>query len=253
MPKDDPWLAPLNVQCLEFLRSAPAQRQDCLLSWREQTNQVTSFLDASTIYTSSARTADNTRTFHHGQLMFGRGPVPDNVCLRGGLASQCVRQGDARSGEQPGLLAMHHLMVTEHNRVANELSDLNQHWSDEKLYQETRRIIGAMVQHITYREFLTLVLGREVGQLFDLELKPEGYYNGYDVKVNPGVANSFSAAAFRFGHSLIQSSYMRSNHNHQFLDNSKSIKKKLFTLNSFFTRGLKKNFKINTNNRFIAI
>lgn len=221
VPKDDPWLAPLNVQCLEFLRSAPAQRQDCTLSWREQTNQVTSYLDASTIYSSHTQSSDNVRLFQRGRLIFGRGPSNDDVCQRGALANQCIRPGDARSSEQPGLLAMHHVIVAEHNRVADELSALNLHWSDEKLYQETRRIIGAMVQHITYREFLTLVLGREVCRLFDLELKTDGYYHGYDIKVNPSVANSFSAAAFRFGHSLIQGTYMRSNHNHQLINNSK--------------------------------
>lgn len=220
VPKDDPWLAPLNVQCLEFLRSAPAQRPDCSLSWREQTNQVTSYLDASTIYSSSTRASDGARLFHGGLMSYGRGSASENVCLRGGLSNQCTRLGDGRASEQPGLLAMHHIVLSEHNRIAEELAALNAHWSDEKLYQETRRIVGAVVQHITYREFLTLVLGREVGRLFDLELRSEGYYHGYSVKVNPTVANSFSAAAFRFGHSLIQGSYMRSNHNHQLINNS---------------------------------
>uniref|UniRef100_A0A182F8F5 Uncharacterized protein n=1 Tax=Anopheles albimanus TaxID=7167 RepID=A0A182F8F5_ANOAL len=31
VPQDDPWLSQLGVRCLEFLRSAPAQRRDCLL------------------------------------------------------------------------------------------------------------------------------------------------------------------------------------------------------------------------------
>lgn len=221
VPKDDPWLSPLNIRCLEFLRSAPAQRRDCLLSWREQTNQVTSFLDASTIYSSNPTTAENVRVFRDGLLLFGRGPPNEDVCLRGALKNKCVRPGDSRSGEQPGLLAMHHVLVGEHNRVAIELAHLNPHWSDEKIYQETRRIVGAMVQHITYREFLPLVLGRDVCRLFDLELERDGFYKNYDIRVNPTVANSFSAAAFRFGHSLIQGSYMRSNSHHQFIDNSK--------------------------------
>lgn len=220
MPADDPWLGPFGIRCLEFLRSAPAQRRDCLLSWREQTNQVTSYLDASTIYSSNERMSERSRLFLNGLLLFGRGSPQDDVCLRGALASNCIRPGDMRSGEQPGLLAMHHVWVLEHNRVANELAEMNLHWSDEKIYQEARRIIGAMVQHITYREFLPLVLGREVCELFDLELNGHGYYKNYDVRVNPTVANEFSAAAFRFGHSLIQNTYMRSTRNHDFLDNS---------------------------------
>ncbi|KAJ6637377.1 Chorion peroxidase [Pseudolycoriella hygida] len=223
VPKDDPWLSPLNIRCLEFLRSAPAQRRDCLLSWREQTNQVTSFLDASTIYSSNPITAENVRVFRDGLLLFGRGPPNEDVCFRGALSNKCVRPGDSRSGEQPGLLAMHHVLVGEHNRVAIELAGLNPHWSDEKIYQEARRIIGAMVQHITYREFLPLVLGRDVCRLFDLELEREGFFQNYDIRVNPTVANSFSAAAFRFGHSLIQGSYMRSNSHNQFIDNNVTL------------------------------
>lgn len=221
VPSDDPWLSPLNVRCLEFLRSAPAQRRDCVLSWREQINQATSYLDASTVYASNPRSADSNRLFRDGLLIFGRGPPRDDVCLRGALANHCVRPGDQRSGEQPGLMAMHTVWVAEHNRIANELGRLNPHWSDEKLYQEARRIVGAMVQHITYREFLPLVLGREVCRLFDLQLETSGFYSGYDPKVNPTVANSFGAAAFRFGHSLVQGSLMRSDRNHRFMLTSK--------------------------------
>lgn len=221
VPRDDPWLAPLEIRCLEFLRSAPAQRADCLLSWREQTNQVTSYLDGSPIYSSNERSSESSRVFHTGLLRFGRSSSREDVCQRGAIANHCVRPGDGRSGEQPGLLAMHHVWVLEHNQIAAELADLNPHWSDEKLYQETRRIVGAMIQHITFREFLPLVLGREVCKLFDLELLSRGHYTKYDARVNPTIVNSFAAAAFRFGHSLIQNTYMRSTRNHQFLDNSK--------------------------------
>jgi peroxidase len=223
VPRDDPFLASLGVRCLEFLRSAPAQRRDCFLSWREQTNQVTSFIDASPVYSSNPRTADNSRIQRDGLLLFGRGPPREDPCLRGGFGHQCIRAGDTRAGEQPSLLALHTVFVAEHNRITLELTDLNPHWSDEKLYQETRRIIGAMFQHITYREFLPLVLGREVCRLFDLELVPSGFYHGYDPKINPTVANGFAAAAFRFGHSLVQGSIMRSDVNYAFLNNNVTL------------------------------
>lgn len=223
VPLDDPWLSPLGVRCLEFLRSAPAQRRDCLLSWREQTNQVTSYIDASPIYSSNPKTSDNARIFRSGMLLFGRGPPSEDVCFRAALANQCIRPGDARSGEQPGLLMLHMVWVNEHNQIATRLSDINPHWSDEKLYQETRRIIGAMFQHITYREFLPIILGKEVSRLFNLELDTSGFYKGYDPGVNPTVANEFSAAAFRFGHSLIQGSYMRADRHHRFIPNNVTL------------------------------
>ncbi|XP_034485847.1 uncharacterized protein LOC117790495 [Drosophila innubila] len=223
VPLDDPWLSPLKVRCLEFLRSAPAQRRDCVLSWREQTNQATSYIDASPIYSNNAKSSDNARVFRNGLLIYGRGNPADDVCQRGAIATQCIRAGDGRSGEQPGLLAMHHVWVGEHNRIALELSELNPHWSDEKIYQETRRIVGAMFQHITYREFLPVILGKEVCKLFDLELLSTGYYEGYETKVNPTVANAFSSAAFRFGHSLVQNSYMRCDRHHNMINNNVSL------------------------------
>uniref|UniRef100_A0ABK9NGL7 Uncharacterized protein n=1 Tax=Glossina morsitans morsitans TaxID=37546 RepID=A0ABK9NGL7_GLOMM len=218
VPFDDPWLSPLKIRCLEFLRSAPAQRADCELSWREQTNQASSFIDASPIYSSSIKASNSARTFHNGLLIFGNNNSFNDVCQRGALAPHCIRAGDARSSEQPGLLALHHVWVGEHNRIASELSKLNRHWSDEKIFQETRRIIGAMFQHITYNEFLPAILGRKILKLFDLELLQSGYYQGYDPDINPTVANEFSAAAFRFGHSLVQNSYMRCDRFHNVIN-----------------------------------
>ncbi|XP_053698742.1 uncharacterized protein LOC128745689 [Sabethes cyaneus] len=223
VPLDDPWLSPLGVRCLEFLRSAPAQRRDCLLSWREQTNQVTTYIDASPIYSSNPRTSDNARIFRSGLLLFGRGPPSEDVCFRAALANQCIRPGDARSGEQPGLLMLHMVWVNEHNQIATQLSDINPHWSDEKVYQETRRIVGAMFQHITFREFLPIILGKQVCRLFDLELETSGFYTGYDPNINPTVTNEFAAAAFRFGHSLIQGSYMRADRFHRFIPNNVTL------------------------------
>lgn len=43
----------------------------------------------------------------------------------------------------------------------------------------------------------------------------QGYYTGYDPKVNPGIRNAFQAAAFRFGHSLLTDTQDRYNKFHQ--------------------------------------
>ena len=58
-------------------------------------------------------------------------------------------------------------------------------------------------------------------KIFDLELLKKGYYEGYDESVNPNIANDFSSAAFRFGHSLVQPSFVRFNRVHQSLADSK--------------------------------
>ncbi|CAG0916970.1 unnamed protein product [Notodromas monacha] len=43
-----------------------------------------------------------------------------------------------------------------------------------------------------------------VQELFNLKLQRNGYYEGYNISINPTVANAFGTAAFRFGHSLVQ-------------------------------------------------
>lgn len=66
-----------------------------------------------------------------------------------------------------------------------------------------------MQQHITYNEWLPIVLGPRVLDIFELRLSPRGHYSGYNESVNPTIANAFASAAMRFGHSLIKNTLAR--------------------------------------------
>ena len=66
-----------------------------------------------------------------------------------------------------------------------------------RLFQETRKIIGAIHQHITYNEWLPIILGPRVLEIFELKLSPRGHFDGYNDTVNPTIANAFATAAFR--------------------------------------------------------
>ena len=68
--------------------------------------------------------------------------------------------GDFRVNEQPNLAVMHTLWMREHNRIARKLKSLQPSWDDETVYQESRRIVGAEMQHITYNEWLPIILGK---------------------------------------------------------------------------------------------
>ena len=52
---------------------------------------------------------------------------------------------------------MHTLWVREHNRIATNLKLLRPYADDETLYQETRKIVIAEIQHITYNEWLQVL------------------------------------------------------------------------------------------------
>lgn len=111
--------------------------------------------------------------------------------------------GDPRAQEVPNLTLNHHCYLREHNYISTELHKINPHWSNEKVFQETRRIIIAQMQHITYNHFLPLTLDWHTMRRYGLYSKKRGYENVYDDTVNPSVRNVFGAAAFRYGHSQI--------------------------------------------------
>jgi len=67
--------------------------------------------------------------------------------------------GDARANENLHLTTMHLLWARQHNLVADQLAELNPSWEDERVFQEARRIVVAQLQHITYAEFLPVLLG----------------------------------------------------------------------------------------------
>lgn len=196
-----------------LFRSATASRTGCTLGPREQINQVTSFIDGSTIYGSSKEEAENLRTFSLGQLRIqfndnGDELLPADLngldCRAGDNSERkCFKSGDVRVNEHPGIASMHTLWVRQHNRLAITLADLNPHWNDEQIFQEARRIVGAQIQHITYNEYLPVVLGKETMDKYDLSPKHMGFFSGYDINTNAGTANSVASAALRYTASLL--------------------------------------------------
>jgi len=216
---------------MEFVRSASSLKPQCKLGPRTQLNLISSVLDGNFIYGSDSETADKLRAFVDGQLKstpvfrkYGLKDLlplkldnPDDGCIRATPDTYCFQAGDPRVNEQLVLSVTHILLMREHNRMAAELAALNPHWSDETTYQETRHIMAALIQQITYNEFLPMVLGKDIMAKFSLILERHGYFEGYDATADPSLPASFTAAAFRFGHSLLPSTVERWSTSHKYI------------------------------------
>ena len=61
--------APPWVTCMEFVRSSPTPRHDCSLGPRDKINQITSFIDASNIYGSTAEEQHGLRLMKKGDTI----------------------------------------------------------------------------------------------------------------------------------------------------------------------------------------
>ena len=205
-------------RCLPFVRSVPAcvhGSQSCLP--RNQINDLTSYIDASNVYGSDTKLASDLRLFKGGLLKQGsrfntlKGNLPFQEETPNNSVIPFFVAGDERSNEQIGLTIMHTVWLREHNRIARQLMKINPCWSDEVLYQETRKIMGAMNQVIVYEEFLPVLFG----QYLNIYVPP---FKGYDPFIDATVPNSFAAAAYRFGHSLIRDRFDRLDEDFRRLD-----------------------------------
>ena len=173
---------------------------------RQQTNNVTTWIDASMIYGSDEQRASWLRTFEQGKLKVSLHETGDLLPIPGSdrnapdmdsiaTGSKIFVAGDTRANENAALTSLNTVFVREHNRLAELIdathtdlpTDLAER--DEEIYQRARKLVGAEIQAITYNEFLP-ALG--------VTLDP---YTSYDSSVNASVSNEFATLGFRMGHS----------------------------------------------------
>lgn len=181
---------------------------------RRFTNAVTAFIDGSAIYGSDELRANWLRTFQGGKLKTSNGNLlpwntttgefNDPIDRSSPFMEDATRSGqklfiagDVRANENPLLITMHTLFLREHNRICDELIVEHPDWDDETLYQYARKKVGAYLQNVTYNEWLP-AMGVELPR-----------YSGYRGDINPQISNVFSVAAFRLGHTLINSNVLR--------------------------------------------
>lgn len=181
---------------------------------RQHPNVITAFIDGSAVYGSSEEHAHWLRSFNGGKLKVSTGnllpfntttgefdaPVdPDAPHMDDALGTneKLFVAGDRRVNENPLLTSFHTLFVRQHNRLCNQLTKEHPEWSDEQLYQHARKIVGGLIQSIVFDEWLP-TMGVQLPA-----------YSGYNDQVNSQLYNVFTGAAFRLGHTLLNTIIQR--------------------------------------------
>ncbi|MEM7622932.1 MAG: peroxidase family protein [Planctomycetota bacterium] len=221
IPAGDPYFdngtTNLGGETISVSRSQPSIGSSGV---REQVNNVTGWIDGGIVYggqnNSSPFGTPRTpflRSFEGGRLAVTETSVGDLMpnwgfstpamanTSRPTMGTAAFVAGDVRANEHVGLLAMHTLFVREHNRIADAIAAADASLTDEEIYQRTRKIVGAQIQQITYKEYLPS-LGVDLGA-----------YMGYDEAIDASVSNEFATAAFRLGHSQVTGTILRLDEN----------------------------------------
>lgn len=214
IPEDDPVFVPNGAPIGMFRSQGMLGTGTSEDNVRKYANEITAFIDGSVIYGSSMSRATWLRSFEGGKLKMSQGnllpwntitgefndprdPVAPHMedPIRNGIKHFVT--GDVRANENPLLITFHTLFAREHNRICDDILIDQPELEDEEVYQKARRIVGGILQSIVYSEWLP-AMGIKL---------PE--YSGYRNDVNPQISNVFSAAAFRMGHTLINSNVLR--------------------------------------------
>nr|XP_002126579.2 peroxidase mlt-7-like [Ciona intestinalis] len=206
----------------------------CGHSPNENLNQISSYIDGDPLYGSDGEVLRQLRDQdsgdlrmnyqHHngcpmlsqsGSLLTTR-DVPHDFASKincpAHLAppgSTCFVSGEPRLNENIALTSLHLLFTREHNRISRRLGALNVNWNGDQIFRETKRIIVAVLQRITYGEFVPALLGPDFTKRFGLNLLNNGNYFGYDPTYDATISNEFATAAFRFGHTQVGAAYQR--------------------------------------------
>jgi hypothetical protein len=198
---------PLGPGPIPFTRANSVSVGNPQVSFRTPINEVTSYIDASNVYGSDAIRAAALRTNGGtgAKLLTGahdllprntaglpnenNGPLPHD---------QLFLAGDIRSNENSLLTAVHTVFAREHNRLVDRIAAQQPELNDEQQYQLARKLVGAEIQAITYREFLPALLGTG-------SAVPKAHQHVYSPQFDASVTTAFSHAAFRFGHSAVTS------------------------------------------------
>ncbi|CAF0786429.1 unnamed protein product [Didymodactylos carnosus] len=218
-PQGDPWMS--DQKCMTIPATAEALSDPtCSLGIRGLMNGNTHFLDLSMIYGSKKETTENFREHRDGLMKITRvAPFQDYLpimesgrsCVDANDRIKCFQAGDPRVMENLLLTGITTQWWRFHNHLARQLKQLHNDWSDERLFEEAKKINVAYFQHTVFDEYLRVMLGK------DIHAK---YFSGpsqYDPRKSPAIWTEFATAAFRC-HTFVRDWYSRATPDYKLID-----------------------------------
>ena len=165
----------------------------------------------------------------------------DEECReRGG----CFLAGGRRVNENTALASMHTAWVRLHNVYAQLISEefdkepqsfesylKSKEEKDERIFQESRKIVIACLQHIFYEEWLAKL---------NITLPN---YDGYNPNVKAEVSQAFITAAFRFGHTLVPNFFPQLTSNYTRARRPLSVRESFFNNIPIFKNGIEETLR----------
>ncbi|KAI8119665.1 Peroxidase [Lucilia cuprina] len=201
--------------CLSFARSLSDKDIACApsgLPYAEKITTTTAFLDLSSVYGNSLEQNIKVRQYKGGLLKTSLYnskpflPIQSSSCSECPANNeQCYSIPDNRNQFTPIIAVLQTIFVREHNRLAKILSQINPHYSDERIFQVARKINIAQYQKITFYDWLPLILGPmySLANRLIYSISPYEYVNDYDRNLDPAPFAEYAASAFRYIHQSI--------------------------------------------------
>ncbi len=122
--------------------------------------------------------------------------------------------GDARNDENLIVAQLHLLFLRFHNKVVERTHESQPWLTRNDLFDEAQRIVRWHYQWIVVHEFLERIVGKPMAQAVRPNLvidhgvvRPTTERKLFAWSGEPAIPVEFSAAAYRFGHSMVRSGY----------------------------------------------
>ncbi|XP_025202646.1 peroxidase-like [Melanaphis sacchari] len=215
---NDPVYGKYNMTILKFMRLITSEAYNCSLVPDTVLNKNTHFIDSSNVYGSDSEFANELRLFSGGQLVYNTigkeeyCPQDSSKVFKKGNETNVTIAfvaGDVNVNQNLGIALIQNLFLRFHNYIAKKLQEKHLLWTDETVYQETRRIVIAVTQIITYNNFLPIILGEKYINEYGLNNE-----TNYDPTIIPSTAQEMTSGAYRLLHNIIPAkfNYMSKNY-----------------------------------------